>query len=172
MVNDDDTKNNDDIVKCDNCGAIADSADGVIPGGWSYDRTNLIIYCPNCSTESPTYVEPVINDTYEETHDSGVRSAVYVILKTMDGTRLKVNNGCILGRKYTLPYMFDDLKAISKLHARFIFENGKWFIEDLNSANGTFVNNGKIPPHKMIPVKKKDIIRFAGRLEFTIDEIT
>ncbi|RZD15950.1 MAG: FHA domain-containing protein [Candidatus Acididesulfobacter guangdongensis] len=35
-----------------------------------------------------------------------------------------------------------DAEHISRKHARFTFENGKWFIEDLKSTNGVFVKVG------------------------------
>jgi hypothetical protein len=33
---------------------------------------------------------------------------------------------------------------ISRKHAKFTFENGKWFIEDINSTNGVFVKAGNV----------------------------
>jgi hypothetical protein len=38
----------------------------------------------------------------------------------------------------------DDPEAkVSRRHARIIFQNGQYFIEDLGSTNGTFVNRGR-----------------------------
>jgi len=37
----------------------------------------------------------------------------------------------------------DPEAKVSRRHARIIFENGKFLIEDLGSINGTFVNRGR-----------------------------
>jgi len=34
--------------------------------------------------------------------------------------------------------------SVSKRHARIFFDNGSWLLEDLNSSNGTFINNQRI----------------------------
>ncbi|MBQ7902018.1 MAG: FHA domain-containing protein [Clostridia bacterium] len=42
---------------------------------------------------------------------------------------------------------------LSKEHARISFEDGKFYIEDLKSTNGTYLNGNKLGTH---PVKLKD----------------
>jgi pSer/pThr/pTyr-binding forkhead associated (FHA) protein len=37
----------------------------------------------------------------------------------------------------------DPEAKVSRRHARILFENGKYLIEDLGSTNGTFVNRGR-----------------------------
>jgi pSer/pThr/pTyr-binding forkhead associated (FHA) protein len=53
----------------------------------------------------------------------------------------------------------------SRLHAQFILKAGKLLLDDLNSTNGTFVNNQRI--HKATAVHSGDIIRFSSN-EFTL----
>jgi serine/threonine-protein kinase len=65
---------------------------------------------------------------------------------------------------------FDPEAKVSRRHARIIFRDGKYFIEDLGSTNGTYVNRGRrlIPgtPH---PLNDGDEI-IVGKtfLRFTI----
>lgn len=54
-------------------------------------------------------------------------------------------------------------RFISKKHARIIKDNGIYFIEDLNSANGTFLNGEKVT--EAIELKDKDLIDI-GQVEF------
>ncbi|WP_297790922.1 FHA domain-containing protein, partial [uncultured Anaerococcus sp.] len=54
-------------------------------------------------------------------------------------------------------------KFLSKFHVRIVEDEGIYFIEDLKSANGTFLNNEKI--EDAIELKSNDIINI-GSLKF------
>ena len=47
----------------------------------------------------------------------------------------------------------------SRQHALIIFENGILTVEDLNSANGTFVNRAKVNPGQKLTLKPDDVIQ-------------
>jgi len=49
----------------------------------------------------------------------------------------------IIGRQPTNGVVVDD-EGISRTHARIVVEDGRYFIEDLGSSNGTFVNGERI----------------------------
>ncbi|MCD6301586.1 MAG: FHA domain-containing protein [Staphylothermus sp.] len=49
----------------------------------------------------------------------------------------------ILGRYPTNDIVLPD-PYISRRHARIFFKDGEWYIEDLNSTNGTVLNNENI----------------------------
>lgn len=53
-------------------------------------------------------------------------------------------------------------KAIGRRHCKFIYENNNYYIVDLNSANGTYVNNKRIAPMQPHLVKNGDSIRLAN----------
>ena len=53
-------------------------------------------------------------------------------------------------------------KAISRVHCKFIYQSGNYYIVDLNSANGTFVNGERISPQEQRPVKNGDVVRLAN----------
>ena len=55
--------------------------------------------------------------------------------------------------------------AISKRHAIIDIENGKYFIRDTGSTNGTRLNGSRLAK-KPMQLRDKDIIAFA-RYEFT-----
>ena len=51
---------------------------------------------------------------------------------------------------------------VSRHHARLVSdEQGCWFLEDLDSSNGTFVNEKRLPKLTKIPVHSADKITFA-----------
>ena len=52
---------------------------------------------------------------------------------------------------------------VSKRHFRIIEDEGEYFLEDLNSANGTYLNRDKI--FDIVRLQNRDIIR-VGKIEF------
>lgn len=52
-------------------------------------------------------------------------------------------------------------ETISQLHAQIIFENEEYYIEDLNSTNGTSVNDSLLPYREKRKLASNDIIKFA-----------
>jgi len=62
-----------------------------------------------------------------------------------------------------------ELNLISRRHFRTHLQGGKLFIEDLGSANGTFVNGVDIRGRGMIPLERGDRVNVAGVVEFTVE---
>lgn len=54
-----------------------------------------------------------------------------------------------------------DNSLISRIHARFYLKEECYYIEDLNSSNGTYVNNIPISPHTMTEIHDGDYITLA-----------
>jgi pSer/pThr/pTyr-binding forkhead associated (FHA) protein len=61
--------------------------------------------------------------------------------------------------------------GVSRKHARLFFKGGLPYAEDLNSTNGTFVNETRLPAHTPRRIKHGDTLRF-GRVQvhFTYNE--
>lgn len=59
--------------------------------------------------------------------------------------------------------------GISRLHAtiRYDPKSQNYYIVDLGSANGTYVNEHEIPANSEVPIKHGDKLKF-GKLEFTV----
>ena len=53
------------------------------------------------------------------------------------------------------------LTVLSRHHARVFAENGVWFVEDLDSANGTFYRGKQLAPGVRTELKDGDIVRFS-----------
>lgn len=54
-----------------------------------------------------------------------------------------------------------DAAGVSRRHAEIIQAGGGWFLQDLNSTNGSFVNNQRVPPHTRHPLHSGDQIRLG-----------
>jgi predicted component of type VI protein secretion system len=70
---------------------------------------------------------------------TGAERAVSGYLTLRDGSNLAVHHGFVLGRVPGCDLVIDDTKA-SRRHARLIVEAGVVEIEDLDSSNGTLLN--------------------------------
>ncbi len=57
--------------------------------------------------------------------------------------------------------------AISRRHCKIVYEEHNYFVHDLESANGTYVNGGKVISGFPVPIKKGDRIRLAN-VEFLV----
>jgi len=79
-----------------------------------------------------------------------------------DGSQRSLYDGTIIGRGSGAGLRLTD-PSISRQHARFRYADGSWFIQDLNSSGGTFLNDMKITAHKLNP---GDLIRI-GNHQFT-----
>lgn len=93
-----------------------------------------------------------------------------VTLKINDGkssirtVNTSIVNKIVIGRSDSCNIYLDDLK-MSRFHFEIEMINGELWINDLNSANGTYLNNMKISGKRKL--KTNDII-VAGQATFTI----
>lgn len=79
----------------------------------------------------------------------------------MRGERIAVTDALILGRGVECDLVVDDL-YLSTRHARFSFDDGDLLVEDLDSTNGTYVNQ-KLIAHRT-RLEKGDIVQVGGVL--------
>src|SRR5258706_2797350 len=88
--------------------------------------------------------------------------------------RLTIQNGPMGGRSYLFHQDVttigrtngNDLvisgRTVSRRHARLWFDNGRWYIEDLQSANGTMVNNVRV--YQPVTLNDGDVINFGDEI--------
>lgn len=68
-----------------------------------------------------------------------------------------------LGRDSSADITVSD-QGISRKHAKISKENGKIFITDLSSSNGTFINDKKIVPGGKVALVKEDMIKLGNSI--------
>ena len=71
-----------------------------------------------------------------------------------------------LGRDKSNDVVIED-NLVSRFHTLIQKIKNDYFIKDLNSSNGTFINNQCAPKNKYVKLKKNDVIRI-GKVELTI----
>ncbi len=59
--------------------------------------------------------------------------------------------------------------GVSRHHARFLRRTEGWYLEDLQSTNGTYVNEVRLLPHRPVRLHSGDLVRF-GQLTLVFEE--
>lgn len=120
------------------------------------DKNSLARVCSECGTKNPPNARKCLNcgedisdviptaDT-APTPEPEIKSAVFVLRSLDDRITFKIDHDNItFGREHELKDYLAAKIFVSRRHCQFTLENGELFVEDLKSANGTYVNNQKI----------------------------
>jgi pSer/pThr/pTyr-binding forkhead associated (FHA) protein len=104
------------------------------------------------------------DDTQQLVRPNFRRASALVNIETrvrhpLTGERLAV--GRLPENKIALP---DDI-YVSSLHAVFFFEGQAWWLQDLNSTNGTLKNQSNVT--ERVPIEPGDVITI-GRAKFEV----
>ena len=67
----------------------------------------------------------------------------------------------VIGRESSMREALAGKSYVSRIHAKLIVENGKFYIENLSSTNYTYVNNEKIPEGR-VELKRGDEVGLGG----------
>ena len=103
------------------------------------------------------------------------------------GVRLRLENGTVLslpatgqatvGRADPVSNFYPDIdltahggleRGVGRRHGRFLVQQGQVYYEDLDSTNGSFRNNSKIPPRQPQPLQHGDELRL-GALKLIVE---
>ncbi len=76
-------------------------------------------------------------------------ASVIVYEKDHKPRTVKVSASMVMGRAPECELLLDDT-YVSQEHARMFGKNGSWYVEDLGSTNGTFVNDQKLAAPAMV----------------------
>jgi len=88
--------------------------------------------------------------------------AVLIILQGPEaGRKFPLSGNCtVLGRQYDSNICLTG-KAISRQHAQILFREKAYYIEDLDSSNGTFHNGLRLPPHVPTLIADRDSLQIG-----------
>ena len=115
--------------------------------------------CDNCMADISSIEHTDLNAI--KTQDNS--DTEHKILLSSDKFVLELFDEDILGREYSGKNYFQDIDTISRKHASVHFNNGTWFIKDLSSTNGVYINGEKIIPEKFVPIKDGDTVSLSLR---------
>ncbi len=96
-----------------------------------------------------------------------------VVLNSGRRMVLDASEELLIGRKDNAKGIFPDVDlgldggydaGVSRRHAVITLQNGTCTIQDLDSANGTFINDQQIPPRVSTPIRHGDELKFGTLL--------
>lgn len=131
--------------------------------------------------ESAKQNDVVLNETSDETKEpkaskvindyargdstvlvSGKKDISFALVNKKNNKMYAISvNPSILGSSSSADIAFSDNKAISRRHAEIYEENGAYYIKDLGSTNGTFVNGGRINKDEVAELSDGDNIKLS-----------
>ncbi len=129
-----------------------------------------------------TFIKKVIkekSDTYIPREENTNNGKTILLKESNKGVTLVSKNtkqpnitlsdrNVVFGRnKKSVDILLKD-PSIGKCHAEIIYEDGRYYIRDLNSLNGTFVNGKKLPSYETKELHSTDNISFAV-IEFEVN---
>ncbi len=114
-----------------------------------------------------------LDETQIEEMDVGISDdtvAVVVAGHTDRPFTVTVSRPMTFGRgSYATPATHVDLgrfnakdKGVSRMHVRMTRENGKFYVEDMDSMNGTFVNGDRLPPNQPTEIRSGQEVRIGS----------
>lgn len=105
----------------------------------------------------------IIGNTY--VNDMADIHAIKLCGEEEDGSEIIINkSNFIIGKDAAqCSYAISTSNNVSRKHCVISEEFGRWYIEDLESTNGTFLNNVRIRSGQRMPLKSGDKIAIADR---------
>jgi len=79
---------------------------------------------------------------------------------------IEVFPGDVVGRHAKGKHHLKHYPTVSRIHAKFYKEADEWYVEDLNSTNGTYVNDKRITTKTKI--EDGDIIKLSSSVVFKV----
>lgn len=103
---------------------------------------------------------------YEDTVILGYRNSENIPRLVYTGTDFISENELshfpfIIGKMTDNVNMVIDNPMISRIHAKIYLKENHYYIEDMNSSNGTYINNTLLQPHSLTEICTGDYITFS-----------
>lgn len=118
--------------------------------------------CSKCNNNIAD-ISPVDENDLNNQRVKIEKEDVKTIIFSCMNKNFEIESGEIIGRK-GVKIDCSNIKTISREHIRVEKKDNEWFIEDLGSLNGTFLNDKKCEEYKQYKIKEGDKISLAGDL--------
>ena len=109
------------------------------------------------------YQESNVGKRLVKVHRPG---AMFIVFQ---GDRIPIVSRIYVGRDSNNQIVLDDV-MVSRRHAVIQKVKDDYFVEDLGSTNGTFLNGERVPSGKYMRLKQKDVL-LIGRTELSLSSL-
>lgn len=126
-------------------------------------KENACLVCPSCGCSNPKDAERC-----GRCDDRLRSSAVSLSIAWPWGEETSLTGILVIGREPEFSSLATNVESyanISRRHAEIFEKGGSFFLRDLNSINGTFINNRQLRPHTPERLVSGMEIRFARDLK-------
>lgn len=135
-------------------------------------------FCTECFGTQFQYEEVESNENIEITNHSKnqiaesdrtiIESQVRKLILTAENFELSIGDNDILGRNGKFANYFKEYNKVSREHIRVYLEQNIWYIEDLNSTNGTYINNQKLNNGSKTRISNGDILKLSSTMMLSV----
>lgn len=124
-----------------------------------YEKTDVRILMPKDNKEPEEKLTVVLNSESDKIkHESYIKWEGHG-----DSCKYRLETDvCVIGSAYDKADCVIDMPGISRIHARISKEGDTYYIKDLNSTNGTFVNGKQLACFEMCEIRHNDSIIFGN----------
>ena len=138
------------------------------------------MFCVDCKEIEFDVIEDVIeynekdsiDDLFEKEESTvGMKTTIdkKPILKLINQNfTLTIENDLTVGREAFGSQYLNEYDTVSRNHLNIFYKNDSWYIKDLNSTNGTYLNYNKIIPNQEYKINNNDSIKLSSKLEFKV----
>jgi hypothetical protein len=127
----------------------------------SSDRASKFLFSDIKKAENKIERRNIVERQYKVERQNNVARKKFFLRELTSDLLFEVKNATVIGRQSDNNLIVENLKnksAVSRKHAELSIENNSIYIKDLNSKNGTFVNDKKISHGEKIELKNNDLI--------------
>lgn len=123
---------------------------------WRYLKKRSQLTPNSVSIEYPAYVSsptiPLLNIS--------AQARLEVLSGPAQGRTVFIHGTTFLIERHPRSLLLNDLR-VSRRHALLQWQQGAWFVRDLNSKNGTYLDENKLIAQQLVPVSAGSILRFG-----------
>ena len=157
------------LVKiCPSCGCKNNSGDSICDDCMA-DISGVIPVDEDAINQETQEVSQVVEPVEDASATVIERKKILRFVASDGSGSFSVNSNAVIGREAEGREYLSSHMTVSRRHARLSY-NGSWNIEDLNSANGTFVNEHRLENGEQMQIKSGDRVSLSHSCTFNIME--
>lgn len=138
-------------------------------GDWDLTKTDVL---DEETQIRPAGIDAMSRDDEEiRVYYRGAQLAPRFFLVFENSTVIPVEDKVRVGRNFLNEAVVFGDKYVSRCHAEIGVREGGYYLVDLGSRNGTYLNGRPIPKRKSVPIAVGDKILFGAEVEATVEAL-